>query len=204
MDTRSIVTLGIALLANAAPAAATTITFGNLLTSSTFTTYAESGFTVSPISGSWESNVDFGNPAPFIWFTREADDPEISATIAITAGGAPFAFVSADLYSSITTIPFVFSGVLNLNPVFTEAGTVPNTFGNFETVHEPSAQIIDTLLITLSNPATPCCPNPVGIDNIVVSTDLQPVPEPATLLLFSSGLAMARVRWCRKRRNHES
>jgi hypothetical protein len=57
-----------------------------------------------PSRGSWESNVDFGNPAPLIWFTREADDPEISAQIAITAGGSPFTLTSADLYSSITTI----------------------------------------------------------------------------------------------------
>jgi hypothetical protein len=197
---RMFITLAMALLTSATSASAATIAFGDLLTSSAFTTYTESGFTVSAISGSWESNVDFGNPAPFIWFTREANDPEISAQIAITAGGSPFSFTSADLYSSITTIPFVFSGFLNLNPVFTLAGTVPNTFGNFETVNGPSAQIIDTLLITLSNPVTECCPNPVGIDNIVVSTDLEPVPEPATLLLVSSGLALGVARWRGKRR----
>jgi hypothetical protein len=193
---RLFITLAIALLASVAPATATTIAFGDLLTSSAFTTYTESSFTVSAISGNWESNVDFGNPAPFIWFVREADDPETSAQIEITTGGSPFTFTSADLYSSITQIPFEFSGFLNLNPVFTLAGTVPNTFGNFETVKTNSAQVIDTLLITLSNPATECCPNPVGIDNIVV----EPVPEPATLLLCSSGLVFAATRWRSKRR----
>ena len=95
---RLFITLAIALLASVAPATATTIAFGDLLTSSAFTTYTESGFTVAAISGNWESNVDFGNPAPFIWFMREADDPETSAQIEITAGGSPFTFTSADLY----------------------------------------------------------------------------------------------------------
>jgi hypothetical protein len=197
---RPFITLAIALLTSVAPATATTIAFSDFPTASALTTYTESGFTVSPISGSWESNVDFGNPAPFIWFNREADDPEISAEIAVTAGGSPFTFTSADLYSSITEIPFEFSGFLNFNPVFTLAGTVPHTFGNFETVNAPSAQIIDTLLITLSNPATDCCPNPVGIDNIVVDTDLEAIPEPASLLLCSSGLALLVARWRRRRR----
>ncbi len=89
---RLFITLAIALLASVAPATATTIAFGDLLTSSAFTAYTESGFTVAAISGNWESNVDFGNPAPFIWFMREADDPETSAQIEITAGGSPFTF----------------------------------------------------------------------------------------------------------------
>ncbi len=197
---RILTTLAIALLTSVAPASATTIAFSDLLNAAAFTTYTESGFTVSAISGSWESNVDFGNPAPFIWFNREADDPETTAQIEITQGGLPFAFTSADLYSSLTTIPFVFSGFFNLNPVFTITGTVPNTFGNFETVKVASEQLIDTLLITLSNPATPCCPNPVGIDNIVVNIDMEPVPEPTTLLLCSTGLAFVGARWRGKRR----
>ena len=53
--------------------------------------------------------------------------------------------------------------------VFTAMGTVPNTFGNLATVPNPFPYTaIDTLLITVSNPATPCCGNPVGIDNIVL------------------------------------
>ena len=107
---RAFITLAIAAVMSATPASAATIAFGDLLASGAFTTYTESGFTVSAISGSWESNVDFGNPAPFIWFNREADDPDTTAQIEITQGGLPFAFTSADLYSSLTTIPFVFSG----------------------------------------------------------------------------------------------
>jgi hypothetical protein len=191
---QTFVTFAIALLISTAPASAATITFSGLLTPSAFTTYTEAGFTVSATSGSWEAITSFGNPAPFIEFLREADEPEISAQIEITAGGAPFTFASADIYSSITEIPFVFAGFLNLNPVFTVTGTVPHTFGNFETVNAASVQFSDTLLITLSNPATECCPNPVGIDNIVVNTEAAPIPEPATLLLFSTGLAFVSAR----------
>ena len=197
---RVLITVAIAFLTSAAPVTATTIAFSDLLTSSAFTAYTESGFTVSAISGSWESNVDFGNPAPFIWFTREANEPDISAQIEITAGGAPFRFSSADLYSSITEIPFTFTGLLDLNPVFTMTGTVPHTFGNFETVNAASGQMIDTLLITLSNPATECCPNPVGIDNIAMNNE--PIPEPMTLTLCGTGLALiARSRMKRQKRH---
>ncbi len=47
--------------------------------------------------------------------------------------------------------------------------TQPNTFGNFATVSNPNADAqIDTLVIRLLNPAAACCPNPTGLDNIVV------------------------------------
>jgi hypothetical protein len=50
------------------------------------------------------------------------------------------------------------------------AATLPNTFGTFVTVVNPAAAaLIDTLVISLSNPSAPCCSNPMGVDNIVVS-----------------------------------
>ena len=68
-----------------------------------------------------------------------------------------------------TTIPHEIIGLRNGSPVFTVSGTVPNTFGNFATITNPHlTTVIDTLLIRLSNPATPCCSNPVGLDNIVL------------------------------------
>jgi hypothetical protein len=92
----------------------------------------------------------------------------------------------------------VFVGLLNSSPVLTQSGTVPMTFGRFATAIGNTSQLIDTLRITLFNPATPQCPtcagNPVGLDNIVVNT----VPEPTTAALLSLGLAAAA--WRRKRR----
>lgn len=66
-------------------------------------------------------------------------------------------------------IPFEIIGLRGGAAVFQFSGTVPNTFGQFATVSNPHAATrVDTLLIRLRNPATACCDNPMGIDNIVL------------------------------------
>jgi hypothetical protein len=152
-----------------------------------FTSYTKSGFTVAPLLGSWLAGDSFGHPPPFIVFTNP---PSTAASITVTDAGAPFSFSSIDLYSSITPIPYTFTGLLNGNTVFTTSGTVPNTFGNFANVPNPhGTDVIDTLQVTLSNPLT-CCSNPVGLDNIVVSASVTVVPEPSTLALLSIGVGI--------------
>src|SRR5438128_2915466 len=129
------------------PAFPVTIGFNDLTgNGSAFTSYTESGFRVSSASGSWTVKTSFGHPAPFISFNRSAGQGTISAEIMVKAegpasavGGPAFRFGSIDLYSSITTIPYVFTGLRSSNVVFTETGTVPNTFGNFATVLNPRA-----------------------------------------------------------------
>ena len=134
------------------------------------TTYTESGFTLTPTAQTWESLVTFGNPAPFIQFSRTASQSTQVGEITVTSNGTPFRFISVDLYSSVTTIPHEIIGVRNGVPVFAFSGTAPNTFGGFTTVaNTQPTQLIDLLLIRVSNPATPCCNNPVGVDNIVVA-----------------------------------
>jgi len=152
------------------PIVPVTITFGGLSgNGSPFTTYHESGFTVSPTSGSWTALTTYGKPAPSIIFRRLEAEPTMTAEMQITAGGSAFSFSSVDLYSSVTPIPYTITGLMSSTPVFTVSDTVPNTFGNFATVlNQNTTDIIDTLLIRLSNPATPCCSNPVGLDNIVL------------------------------------
>lgn len=77
--------------------------------------------------------------------------------------------MSVDLYSSTTPIPYVITGIANSTTVFSIQKTQGNTFGNFATVVNPNpTTLIDALLIRLSNPAAPCCSNPMGLDNIVV------------------------------------
>lgn len=140
---------------------------------SAFTTYTESGFAVDAIVGPWTVNRNFGRPLPFIQFQRSTEATQ-TGQVRVTASGATFRFTSVDLYSSVTPIPFVITGMLNSLTVFTMSGTTSNTFGNFATVAAATGHLpIDTLLISVDNPATPTCPacvgNRVGIDNIAVS-----------------------------------
>lgn len=186
--------LGI-LLGRFSVASATTIEFNNGL-QGPFITYTESNFTVVALSDRWDINTSYGNPSPFILFNRQANENTITAGIQVTERSSRFSFSSVDLYSSITPIPYVINGLLDSNVVFTVAGTVPNTFGSFTTLLNPnSTDIIDTLEITLSNPSTPCCDNPMGLDNIVVTT-VSSIPEPDTLTLLILGLTgFTVIRW---------
>ena len=150
----------------------TTIGFNGLGNNlSPFAILRESGYVITPDTEQWVVGTTYGHPAPYILFTRSGPET-VSGEIQVIAEGAAFRFSSVDLYSSITPIPYVFQGFLRDKMVFSTAGTVPNTFGNFATVRNPFAtEAITTLTIRLDNPA-PCpvgpCPNPVGLDNIVV------------------------------------
>ncbi len=87
----------------------------------------------------------------------------------MTAAAGTFTFQSVDVYSSTTPIPYVITGFANSAPVLPIQGTQGNTFGNFATISNPNAGAqIDALVIRLVNPAAACCPNPTGLDNIVV------------------------------------
>jgi hypothetical protein len=132
------------------------------------TTYTKCAFTVTATTPNWVVWTGYGAPAPFIGFMSGAG-VTTTGEVRVTAGAGTFTFESADIYSSTTPIPYVITGLANAGTVFTLQGTQPNTFGNFATVRSPNPGApIDTLLIRLSNPAAACCPNPVGLDNIVV------------------------------------
>ena len=148
-----------------------TITFGSLaVNGAAITSYTEQGFELSASGESWQVRTTYGNPAPFIFFDAAAGAGPRSGNLTITAGGATFRFNSADLYSSTTSIPYTFTGLLGATVVFSVAGTQPQTFGSFATVVNPHAEtLIDTLVISLTNAPAPCCGNPVGLDNIVLS-----------------------------------
>lgn len=156
----------------------------------TLSTYTESGFTTSAVSGPWVVIDSFGNPAPFIQFTNEAGQNPLVATVQITHDDSAFTFSSVALYSSVTPIPYEITGLLNSTQVFSFEGTVPNTFGNFQTVVNSNLNsLIDSLTISLTNPPPTCCSNPMGLDNITV-TPISPtsVPEPHSSLFFWLGL----------------
>ena len=127
------------------------------------------GFTVTATTTNWTVSTNYGRPAPFIQFMAPAGTTELGELLITTAGGA-FRFVSVDVYSSTTTIPYVITGLAGSATVFTIQNTQPNTFGNFATVVNPDAsRQVDALVIRLSNPAAACCSNPMGLDNIVLA-----------------------------------
>jgi len=142
------------------------IGFGGLSQSvnfSPFTTYSQSGFTVSPTAGNWEIGTAFGNPGPSIVSLTFVDE------VRITAGGSLFRFGSVDLYSSILAIPYTITGLMGSSPVFTLTDTVLRSSRNFITVSNPyAAAMIDSLVIRVVNWGCVTCLDQVGLDNIVV------------------------------------
>src|SRR5206468_2375122 len=120
---------------------------------------------------------------PFIEFWAPGGST-VTGEIQVGAAGFPFYFKSVDLYSSTTPIPYIIKGFRNSSPVFTVTDTLPTTFGNFRTVANPnSSDIIDTLSIVLTNSAAPCCRNPMGLDNILLTS----TPTTTTPTMFSLG-----------------
>jgi hypothetical protein len=133
-----------------------------------FISYAACGINVRATTSNWTISTGFGRPAPFIQFNSSAGTTS-NAEVIVTASGTQFRFQSVDVYSSTTSIPYVITGIANSSTIFTIQATQGNTFGNFATVTNPQpAALLDTLVIRLTNPAAPCCANPVGLDNIVL------------------------------------
>jgi len=181
------------------PALATTIDFNGLggASGSAFTGYSEAGYLVTPQTSNWLVGQGFGDPPPYIYFNTPGG-PTTSATIAITDGGSAFTFSGLDVYSSITQIPWTFTGLMNGQQVFTISGTEPNTFGNFaEVLNAFDTDLITTLEITLSSTAP--FENPSGLDNIVV-TQAASVPEAPSIGVIATGLVVLALARRRNRR----
>ncbi len=141
-----------------------TCTFGGLLVDgATLSSYSELGITVLATAGAWQARTGFGNPAPSILFSASAQGAA-TGQVKVTAGGSAFGFLSVDLYSSVTPIPYVFTGLMGSTKVFSVSGTVPNTFGSFAAVANPNAgDLIDTLVIELTDGVAQ---NAMGLDNV--------------------------------------
>jgi len=152
------------------PSIAYTIGFSSLRENrAPFTGHAESGFDVSVVSAQWMALTTYGNPQPFVEFSGPAG-VTTTGELRITAGGAPFWFNSIDLYSSTTKIPYVIEGFLNSDQIYASVDVIGNTFGAFARRSNPNADMaVQEIRIRLSNPSAPCCSNPMGVDNIVVS-----------------------------------
>jgi len=150
------------------PPTTSVISFKDIRVSGAVTRYSESGFTVEVKLAEWISSLTYGKPAPFIQFYSPAG-VETVGELKITADGTRFWLTSVDVYSSTTPIPHFFEGALQGRFAYSFGGVVGNTFGDFATVTNPQANTpIDALIIRLTNPAAPCCRNPMGLDNIVL------------------------------------
>lgn len=145
-----------------------TITFSGITSADALASYSERGLAIALTGAEWTGSLTYGNGAPFVLF-RSAAGVSTTGTAELNGGGQLFSFVSVDLYSSTTKIPYTITGLRGGSTVFTLSNIVPNTFGNFKTIEAPDPGVqIDTLRIALTNNAAPCCPNPVGLDNIIV------------------------------------
>lgn len=169
------------------PAFSGTITFNGIggVNGDPFTTYVESGFTVTPTTGIWKKGFGFGNPVPSIFSP--------SATASITVTGGTFDLISFDFgnANNLSGLTWSAAGFLNNVQVLSGSGNGPSTV-MFITVPSPnSAALLDTLVLTgnLGNTSS------YNFDNIVLSS----VPEPSTITFFAMGLVLAG--FCRRRSN---
>jgi hypothetical protein len=133
-----------------------------------FASHGACGLTIATTMGNWRASTTYGHPAPFVQFMSPGGTTT-TGEISVTAGGGTFAFVSVDIYSSTTKIPYEITGLAGGAVVVSIQDVQGNTFGNFATVSNRAAGVaIDMLRIRLTNPAAPCCSNPVGLDNLRV------------------------------------
>jgi hypothetical protein len=140
------------------------------------TTYSENGVEVRSLSGRWLWQQGYGNPAPYLGFDLVAPDTTQAASVSVTAQNKCFRFVSIDVYSSLTPVPYIFTGFDGPTKAFEVRRTLANTYGAFDTVENPrSDAAIDRLEVTLSTTVTSLTStpgsvvNPVGIDNIILA-----------------------------------
>ena len=161
---------------------AVTITFDGLVGSNIDlfpTSYIESGFTITGTGGSWFEAHFFGNPEPDIFAETTS-----SIQVKRTAPG-DFTFASVDVASSSgESSTASFKGYLDTVLVLDLSGSFASTF-EFVTATNFLTVPLDTLDITLTPGIGVAA---VNLDNIVVDPLPASIPEPATMLLFGSGL----------------
>jgi len=201
------------------PAAAVTIDFGGLqgaTNGSPLTSYIEDGFTVtttSPRVGSVVVSKFQGNATPSLLVGSSSLNEGRTGAVTITSGGSLFSFTSFDLASffwtpigppnpPLGTTTYTVTGFNGDDQAFTFGTTISGLGATgWSTILSPSDYAnlaLTSLVISLT---TNFENNGANFDNIVLA-EVAPVPVPAALPLFATGLAglglMARRRRRRK------
>lgn len=179
-----------ALLTATATASATVITFDNLPGNNgdPFTSYVESGFTVTKDSGSGCVGKSFGNPLPSVFGGPVCDNGSLGV-FSVTGSGL-FSFDSIDLAANNGALNYLIEGLVGTTLMFSNANSLAGPTAVFSTINSSSNAAIDTLRLTFRTAGTS-----FNMDNIVLSGGNQ-VPEPnaALLALLALGVGAATSR----------
>ncbi len=179
---------------------ASTITFSGLPgpTDAPFTTYTEGTFTVTSVGGAWFQGLVYGNPEPSI-YDGPVGSPE-NATVQVTDSSGLFTFSSLDYSSNNGLSTYDIMGLLGLTVEFDQKGdllpSLPLAFG-FTTLAGdfPNTNINRLLIEVFPGDGV----TSINLDNVTVGSP-SITPEPSTLALLATGLAVLAIARRRNRR----
>lgn len=128
------------------------------------------GFRITATTPNWLIGTSYGHPPPYIYFVRDSNESKpMKGEILISANGRKFMLDSAELYSSTEKTPYSFKGFIGERTVFAFSGVAPNSYGAFQRISNPHAEVAaDHVTILLETFTEGSVGNPVGIDNIHV------------------------------------
>ncbi|MBO1075038.1 PEP-CTERM sorting domain-containing protein [Roseomonas marmotae] len=147
-----------------------------------FTSYSQDGFTLVNTAGQFYVGGVFGNPAPSIFSGRLYGSPSAAVTLT-AAGGADFIFSAFDFASNNGATSYVLTGFQDGAEIFNISATSSVTSGFITLTPGTASSVVDLVTLSFTGSGTS-----FNLDNIVVNAATVPVPEPASLALFSMGL----------------